>query len=43
MENERNKNKSKTKSCYIPIDYTFYCSIQPTNNAMVSLNDDFTA
>ena len=43
MENEWNKNKSKTKSRHIQINHTFYCSFQPTNNALVSLNDSFTA
>ena len=40
--NERNQNKNKTKSCHIQIDHAFYCSIQPTNNAMVSLKDGFS-
>ena len=34
---ERNQNKNKTKSCHIQVDHTFYCSIQPTNNAIVLL------
>ena len=41
--NERNQNKSKTKSSHIQTDHTFCCSIQLTNNAIVSLKDDFTA
>ena len=41
--NERNQNKSKTKSRHIQIDHTFCCSIQATTNAIVSLKDDFTA
>ena len=40
--NERNQNKSKTKSRHIQIDHTFYFSILPTNNAMVSLKNGFT-
>ena len=40
--NERNQNKNKTKSRHIQIDHAFYCSIQPTSNAMVSLKDGFT-
>ena len=40
--NEPNQNKNKTKLCHIQIDHAFYCSIQPTNNAMVSLKDGFT-
>ena len=40
--NERNQNKNESKSRHIQIDETFYCSIQPTNNAMVSLKDGFT-
>ena len=37
--NKRNQNK---KSCLIQIEYSFHCSIYPTNNAMVSLKDAFT-
>ena len=37
---KRNK-KNKTKSRHIQIDHAFYCSIQPTNNVMASLNDGF--
>ena len=40
--NERNQNKNKTKLCHIQIDHAYYCSIQPANNAMVSLKDGFT-
>ena len=40
--NERNQNKNKTKSRHIQIDHTLFCSIQPTNNAMVPLKDGFT-
>ena len=40
--NERNQNKNKTKSRHIQIDFRLYCSIQPTNNAMVSLKDGLT-
>ena len=40
--NERNQNKNKTKSRHIQIDFRLYCSIQPTDNAMVSLKDGFT-
>ena len=40
--NERNQNKSKTKSRHIQIDHAFYCSIYPINNAMVSLKDGLT-
>ena len=36
-----NEIKTKTKSCHIQIDHTFYSSIYPTNNAIVSLKDDF--
>ena len=39
--NERNQNKNKIWSRYIQIDHVFYCSIQPTNNVMVSLKDGF--
>ena len=35
-------NKIKTKSRHIQIDHAFRCSIYPTNNAMVSVKDDFT-
>ena len=38
-ENERNQNK---KSCLNQIEHSFHCSIYPTNNGMVSLNDGFT-
>ena len=38
---EQNHNKNKTKSCHIRIDLAFYCSIEPTKNAMVSLKDGF--
>ena len=38
---ERNQNKNKIKSCHIRIDHAFSCSIWPTNNAKVSLMDDF--
>ena len=37
--NKRNQNK---KSCLNEIEHLFHCSIYPTNNAMVSLKDDFT-
>ena len=40
--NERNQNKSKSKSRNIQFDHAVYCSFQPINNAMVSLKDDFT-
>ena len=40
--NKRNQNKNKTKSRRIQIDHAFYCLIHPTNNAMLSLNYDFT-
>ena len=40
--NERNQNKNKTKLRHIQIDHTLFCSIQPTNNAMVSLKDGST-
>ena len=39
---ERSQNKRKTKSGHIQIDHSLYCSILPTNNAMVSLKDGFT-
>ena len=38
----RNQNKNKTKLRHIKIDHALYCSIQPTNNSMVSLKDGFT-
>ena len=41
--NERSQNKRQTKSPHIQIDDAFYFSIQPTNSAMASLKDDFTA
>ena len=40
--NERNQNKNKIDSRHIQIDHALYCSIQPTNSAMVSLKDSFT-
>ena len=40
--NERNQNKYEIKSRHIQIDHAFYCSIYPTNNAVVSLKDGFT-
>ena len=40
--NERNQNKHKTKSRHIEINHILYCSIQPTNSAMVSWKDGFT-
>ena len=36
------KTKNKTKSRHIQVDLALYCSIQPTNNAMVSLKYGFT-
>ena len=39
--NERNQNKYEIKSRHIQIDHAFYCSIYPTNNAVVSLKDGF--
>ena len=39
---QTNSNKNKTKLRHIRIDHTFYCWIQPTNNAVVSLKDGFT-
>ena len=39
---ERNQNKCKTKSGHVQICHAFYCSIQPTSNAMVSLMEGFT-
>ena len=39
--NEQNQNKNKAKSRHVHIDYAFYCSIYPTNNATVLLKDDF--
>ena len=38
----RNQNKNKTKLRHFQIDHALYWSIQPTNNAMVSLKDGFT-
>ena len=40
--NERDQNKSTTKSCHIQVDHRFYRSISLTNSAMVSLKDGFT-
>ena len=40
--NERNQNKSKTKSRHIQVDHALFFSIYPTNNAVVSLKDGFT-
>ena len=40
--NEQIQNKNKTKSRHIQIDHAFYCSIYPTNSAMVSWKDGFT-
>ena len=40
--NERNQNKNKTKSRHIQIDHALDCSIQLTNNAIVSLKGGFT-
>ena len=34
--------QKQNKSRHIQIDHPFYCSIYPTNNAMVSLKDGFT-
>ena len=40
---ERTKSKQKQNQArHIKIDHPFYCSIKPTNNAMVSLKDGFT-
>ena len=36
----KNKN-NKIKSRHIQVDHSLYCSIYPTNNVMVSLEDDF--
>ena len=44
-EGEQTKSKQKQikiKSRHIQIDRAFYCSIYPTNSAMVSLKNDFT-
>ena len=38
---KQNQNKNKTKSRHIKIDHPCYCSIKPTNYAMVSLKDGF--
>ena len=40
--NEGNQNKNKTKSRHMQIDHVLYCSIQVTNNAIVSLKDGLT-
>ena len=40
--NERNQNKNKTKWRHIQISHSLYCSIQPTNNPIVSLKDCLT-
>ena len=40
--NEQNQNKNKIKSRHIQIGHAFYCSIYPTNSAMISLKDGFT-
>ena len=39
---QTNSKQKQNQSRHIQIYHAFYCSIQPRNNAMVSLKDDFT-
>ena len=41
-ERNQNQNQNKTKLRHIQIDHALYYSIQPTNNAIVSLKDGLT-
>ena len=37
-----NSKQKQNQARHIQVDHLLYCSIKPTNNAMVSLKDGFT-